>query len=65
MASNIESLATTSKRLKSNVDSQEDIEIEDPFEKINFINQHSSPQKMNESKNLVENDHNLLKKVIF
>jgi hypothetical protein len=65
MASNIESLATTSKRLKSKDDSQEDIEIEDPFEKSNFISQHSSSKKMNEPNNLIDNDHNFLKKVIF
>ena len=64
MASNNE-LPTTTKKLKSNVNSQENLDIEDPFEVPCIIKKNISPLKMSDSKNIVDNDQNLFKKVSF
>ena len=64
MASNSDSIPNTPKKLKQNVASQEDFVIEDPFEFPELIKKHISPQKMNDSKNIVvDNDNDLIKKV--
>ena len=66
MASNSDSIPNTPKKLKQNVTSQKDFVIEDPFELPDLIKKNISPQKMNDSNNIVvDNDNDLIKKVII
>jgi hypothetical protein len=63
MASKSDSIPNTPKKLKQNVANQEDFVIEDPFELPDLIKKHGSPQKLNDSKSIVDNDNELIKKV--